>query len=78
MLSSTLIRKPINVNKSLHDYCKKSTEESIRKLDEKYNLERNKPKVNKPFQNNSDTNFLSIFLFLSITMFSYCFYKRLC
>ena len=78
MLSSELMRKPIYVNKSLHDYCKKTTEESIRKLTNKDNLERNKLKIKIPFQNSSDNNFLAPFLFLSITMFTFSFYKRLC
>lgn len=81
MFSSDLMRQSANVNKFLHDYCKKSTEESIRKLQEKYNLERNKPKINNPFQNNTHYiffSFFSFFLNLSNLYLLYCVNKRLC
>jgi len=79
MLSSCLMRKPIYINKTLQDYCKKTTEESIRKLNEKYNLERNKPKIKNTFDDNNkpEFNYIGFLLFLSITIFSFRFYKRL-
>jgi hypothetical protein len=79
MLSSYLMRNPIYVNKTLQDYCKKTTEESIRKLNEKYNLERNKPKIKNTFDDNNkpEFNYFGFLLFLSITIFSFRFYKRL-
>lgn len=79
MLSSCMMRNSIIFNKSLHDYCKKTTEESIRKLTEKYNLERNKPKIINPLDdnNNPNFNFFRFLIFLSITSLTFCFYKRL-
>ena len=82
MLSSLLFKKPIYINRSLHDYCRKSTEESIRKKTEKYNLERNKPVLNTTFtinndNNNPEFNIYTFLLFLSISSISFYFYKRL-
>ena len=83
MLSSFLFKKPIYINRSLHDYCRKSTEESIRKKTEKYNLERNKPLLNTTiafnYDNNKNTelNIYTFLLFLSLSTMSYYFYKRL-
>jgi len=73
------MRNPIRVNKTLHDYCKKSTEESIRKLTEQYNLERNKSKIKSSFDNNNEPefNYFLVLVFLSVTIFSFSFYKRL-
>jgi hypothetical protein len=81
MISSCVMRNPIIFNKSLQDYCKKINEESIRKLSERYNLEKNKPKIKNLLENddsnNPNYNYFSIIIFLSITMFSFSFYKRL-
>lgn len=82
MLSSYLFKKPILVNKTLQDYCRKSTEESIKKISEKYNLERNRPKINISLDaesNNSkpEFNFYGLLAFLSITTLTFFFYKRL-
>jgi hypothetical protein len=82
MISTLLFKKPICVNRSLHDYCRKSTEESIRKQTEKYNLERNKPTLNPVFNkydinNTPEFNIYTFLLFLSMSTISFYFYKRL-
>jgi hypothetical protein len=84
MLSSFLFKKPIYINRSLHDYCRKSTEESIRKKTEKYNLERKNQLSNTRFtinndnnNNNPEFNIYTFLLFLSISSISFYFYKRL-
>lgn len=73
------MRKPIYFNKTLQDYCKKANEESLRKLNEKYNLERNKLKIKNTFDDNDnhDFNYFGFLVFLSITIFSFSLYKRL-
>jgi hypothetical protein len=79
MLSSCLMRKSVFTNKTLQDYCKKTTEESMRKLSEKYNLERNKPNIKNTFDDNDkpEFNYFGLLVVLSITIFSFSFYKRL-
>jgi hypothetical protein len=81
MISSCMMRNPISFNKSLQDYCKKINEESIRKLSDGYNLEKNKPKIKNILKNdnsnNPDYNYFGIIIILSITMFTFSFYKRL-
>jgi|LauGreDrversion4_2_1035121.scaffolds.fasta_scaffold598532_2 hypothetical protein len=81
MISSCMMRNPIIFNKSLQDYCKKINEESIRKLSDGYNLEKNKPKIKNLLKNddsnNPDYNYFGIIIILSITMFTFSFYKRL-
>ena len=76
-----MMRNPIIFNKSLQDYCKKINEESIRKLSDGYNLEKNKPKIKNLLKNddsnNPDYNYFGIIIILSITMFTFSFYKRL-
>lgn len=68
-------------NKNFNDYCKKTMDESIRKINEKYNLERNKPKIINPFDNknnnNPDFNIYGFITFLSISTIAFLFYKRL-
>lgn len=76
------VRKPLYpINKKLNDYCKKTMDDSIRKLNEKYNLERNKPKFTNPFDDeNNDKPNLNIYgfiTFLSISTIAFLFYKRL-
>ena len=70
-----------SLNKGLSDYCRKSTNESIRKLTEKYNLERNKPNLdvlcNDTNNNRPKFNGLFFLLILSISSIPFFFYKRL-
>lgn len=81
MLSSCLFKKPNYVNRSLADYCRKSTEESIRKKTEKFNLERNKQMLNNTFDGVKNCeltyNIYNVLLFLSITTMTFYFYKRI-
>lgn len=79
---SFMTRRPIYFNKSLSDYCNKTRNESIRKISEKYNLERNKVKFKNPLEEDDDSkkpefNFYHFMLFLSISYVTYFFYKRI-
>ena len=69
-------------NKNISDYCRKSTEESIRKKTEKYNLEWKNQMLNTTIISNNDNNnpdfkIYTFLLFLSISSISFYFYKRL-
>ena len=85
MLSCYSPKIPQVMNKTLYDYCKKSTQESIRKLTEKHNLERNKIKIKNPLDKNPDSddngkpefNFYSFLAILSISTIGFLLYKRL-
>ena len=52
---SFMTRRPVYFNKSLSEYCNRTTNESIRKLTEKINLERNKPKIKNPLEEDDDS-----------------------
>lgn len=78
MLTSFKLSYPFN--KTISDYCRKSTNESIQKLTEKYNLERNKPKIKNPldeYEDKPNFNFYGFLAFLSISTMTIFFYKRL-
>ena len=67
-------------NKKLADYCKKITDDSIKRLTEKYNLERNKPKITTLLDDDDDEpkfNLYGFIGFLSISSLLFCFYKRI-
>jgi hypothetical protein len=71
-------KTPLQFSKSLNYY----TNESIRKITEKYNLERNKPIIKNPLAVDEDDakpnlNFYNFLLFLSISTITIFFYKRL-
>ena len=79
---SFMTRRPIYFNKNLSDYCTRTTNESIRKITEKHNLERNKVKFKNPLEEDDDSekpefNFYHFMLFLSISYVTYFFYKRI-
>jgi hypothetical protein len=71
------------INKNLHEYCKKYTEELIKKRVEHYNLEKNKNKfyylLDQDNNNKPTPNYFLLFI-LSIATFSFSYYnyKRLC
>lgn len=77
------MRRPILFNKNLSDYCRKSTDESIKKFSEKYNLERNKPKIKNPLDDNGngngkpEFNLYEFLIFLSISTMAIYLYRRL-
>lgn len=77
MLTSFKLSYPFN--KTISDYCRKSTNESIQKLIEKYNLERNNLKIKKPLneEDKPNFNFYGFLVFLSISTMAIFFYKRL-
>ena len=81
MLSFHNPKISIIMNPTLRDYCRKSTEMSIIKLTEKYNLERKKPKIDNLLydgeNNKPEFNFYGLFTFLSISSLAFFFYKRL-
>ena len=82
MLSSSIMRIPLLIDKRLYNYCRTSTENSIRKMTEKLNLERTYTNIKNPLDDdnsNNNPNFnLNVFsFFLSVVMVSLCFYKRL-
>ena len=75
---------PITLNKSLSEYCRSSTNESIRKLTERYNSEKKtkiKLKLNDYYDDDDDDNpqfnYYGFFLFLSICTITLQIYKRL-
>lgn len=76
------MKKPLYVNNGLRDICTKSTNESIRKLTEKYNLERKAPQY-KTLIYDEDGNetpnlgFFNLLIFLSISSITFYLYKRL-
>ena len=79
---SFMKRRSVYFNKSLSEYCTGTTNESIRKLIEKYKLERNKQKIQNPLEDQDDPgkpylNFYNLLLFLSISSITIYFYKRL-
>jgi hypothetical protein len=76
----TCFNQPYLFNKTISDYCRNSTNKSIKKLFDKYDLERNKLIVINPFDEEDDNkpkiNKYSILAFLSISTIVYIFYKR--
>ena len=83
---SFLCKNSIPMNPKLREYCMKSTNDSIRKMTEKYNEERkmNKNKFDNlvvitkddsPNPNPNDNIILSIICLLSSTTLFYYFYK---
>ena len=75
------LKQPFQINTSLRDYCRKSTEESIKKLTEKYNLEKKQQLTIKFADDDPKINVdsvLSFLLFLSVTTITYQFCKRFC
>lgn len=66
---------PLFFNKNLRDYCKNSTNESIKKMIERHNSEKNKPKIN----NGNNPEFkLSNFIYLfSLSYIAFFIYKRI-
>lgn len=69
------------INKNLNDYCKKYTNESIIKMTEKYTLERNKPKIQNPFddKNNGESKFSinGFWVIFTISTMTFFFYNKL-
>jgi hypothetical protein len=76
------MKKPLYVNNGLREYCNKSTNESIRKFTEKYNLERKNSQYTKLIYDEDgnqtpNLGFFNFLIFLSITSATFYFYKRL-
>jgi len=82
MLSLKISKASLGINNTIYDYCKRSKQESVKKITEKYNLERNKPKINIPLDdenssNKPEINYYGLFTFLSVTTLAIFLYKRL-
>lgn len=84
MLNCFVKRPTYPLNKTLSDYCRNSTNESIRKLTDQHNLERNKLKIKNIHyddENNDDDkpklDIYGFLIFLSFSMISIYIYKRL-
>jgi hypothetical protein len=82
MLTCYNYKKPFN--KTLYDYCTLSTQKSIRNLTEKYNLERNQPKIKNLFNDDDngkngkpELNLYGFLAFLSISTIGFYIYKKL-
>jgi hypothetical protein len=72
-------RYPILYNKSILDYCMKSTQESIKKMTEKKSLEKEikQFQCNDDDDNNSSFNFYRLLLILYVSSLGIYFYKKL-
>ena len=78
MLASVKLYYPFN--KTIRDYCMKSTNDSIQKLTEKYNLERNNLKIKNPLDDEQDKpnlRFFGVLFFLSISTMVIFMNKRI-
>jgi len=73
-------------NKKINEYCRDSTNKSIKRITDSYNLERNKVNFKDIFnddyedekdKDNYTTCILSIFAFLSISTLAFFLYKRI-
>lgn len=74
-------RPTVFYNKKLYDYCKEITDNSIKKLTEKYRLERNTPKLADLLEDDDSSkpnfNFFNFIAFLSFSTLALYFYKRI-
>jgi len=80
MLSCYSPKIPQLMNNILYDYCKRTTQDSIQKITEKYNVERRN--IKNPLDDNDDigkpqNNFYGFLFFLSISTIGIFLYKRL-
>jgi hypothetical protein len=78
MLSFYSPKIPQLMNNTMYDYCKRTTQDSIRKITEKYNLERN---IKNRLDDNDDigqpqNNFYGFLFFLSISTIGILLYKQ--
>lgn len=77
----TCFKRSYLFDKTINDYCIHSTDQSIKRITDKYNLERNKLQIKNPFNDEDKDkpiiNIYSIFTFLSISTLAFFLYKRL-
>lgn len=76
------MKKPLYANNGLRDYCNKTTNESIRKLTEKYYLERKNPQYKTLIYDEGgnetpNIGFLNFLLFISLSSITFYLYRRL-
>ena len=77
MLNCFQKRNTLFYNKNLNDYCRRTTDESIKKLSERLSLERNKEYLEEENDNNKNHSVLGFIIFLSISCFVINLYKRI-
>jgi hypothetical protein len=82
MLTIGLNRYTKLYDRSIMDYCMKSTLESIKKNTEKYNLEKEKEKIKVKIElddnnKNPNLNYYKLLLFLSVSSLGFYFYKKI-
>lgn len=76
----TCFKRTYLFDKTINDYCRYSTDQSIKRITDRYNLERNKPQIKNSFnyehEDKPRINIYSIFAFLSISTLAFFLYKR--
>jgi fatty acid-binding protein DegV len=90
MFTNGFKRNSVLFNKPIFDYCMKSTNESIRKMVEKANLDNKKNYIKKMIIHDDDDdddddddekkikiNFYNLFFFLSISSLGIYLYKKI-
>ncbi len=77
----TCFKRTYLFDKTINDYCRHSTNQSIKRITDRYNLERNKVEIKNIFNDEDDykpkISIYSIFAFLSISTLAFFLYKRL-
>jgi hypothetical protein len=79
--SISITSSPYILNKNLRNYCINSTNESIKKLTERYNNKKYIPNVKINYNNDDNykpnVNLNSFLLFIALSSISFFIYKRL-
>lgn len=71
-------KRPVIMNNiNISEYLKKSTNESIKKISDKFTLERNSNKDNENNNNKLTITFCEVLWFLSISTLAMYIYKRI-
>jgi hypothetical protein len=71
-------KRPVIMNNiNISEYLKKSTNESIKKISDKFTLERNSNKDNENNNNKLTITFYEVLWFLSISTLAMYIYKRI-
>jgi len=67
---------PLFLNKSLSEYCRSSTNESIKKMIERHNSKKDKPKIANN-GNNPEFKLLDFIYLFSLSYIVFLMYKRI-
>jgi hypothetical protein len=78
---SFIARRPNYFNKKISYYCTETTNESVKKLHEKYSLERNNKKIINPLKKDDDSEkpefkIYHFIMFLSTSYAIYFFFNK--